>query len=231
MTQTPSPPDGWLRLYYEILFDSEAFNEARKVAVDLLNRDPDNEGHWRLLASHHMRLEDYSEALSTAEVAMHAGSMQDEADLQRMTALYRQVLVPEKAARRLATWMVEGSIEENARNWRQLGDMWLLAREYAKAKSALWKSVSMEADAETLEFLAGIHFEDAEWQQSFEAFERALSVTDSDDEDLHRLELMAGLTAMRAGEVGEARRFLMLAQQDRELRGQVRAILRELEQK
>jgi tetratricopeptide (TPR) repeat protein len=230
MAQTPSPPDGWLRLYYEILFDSDAFNEARKVAVELLNRDPENEGHWRLLANHHMRLEEYSKALSTAEVAMHAGSMQDEVDLRRMTALYRQVLVPEKAARRLATWMLEGSIEENARNWRQLGDMWLLAREYEKAKSALWKSVSMEADAETLEFLAGIHFEDAEWQQSFEAFERALSVTDSDDEALHRLELMAGLTAMRAGEVGEARKFLMLAQQDRELRGQVRAILRELEQ-
>jgi hypothetical protein len=87
----------------------------------------------------------------------------------------------------------------------------------------------MEADAETLEFLAGLHFEDAEWQQSFEAFERALRVTDSDDENLHRLEMLTGLTALRAGHEGDARKFLLMAQQDSELRGQVRAILRELE--
>jgi tetratricopeptide (TPR) repeat protein len=229
INQSPEPPDGWLRLYYEILFDSKAFDDARQISINLLNRDLANEGYWRLLANHHMRLEEYAEALSIAEVAMHTGAMQDETDLRRMTTLYRQVLVPEKAARRLATWMEAGNVEETAVTWRQLGDMWLLAREYDNAKSALWKSVSMEADAETLEFLAGLHFEDAEWQQSFEAFERTLRVTDSDDENLHRLEMLTGLTAMRAGHEGDARKYLMMAQQDSKLRGQVRAILRELE--
>jgi tetratricopeptide (TPR) repeat protein len=229
ITQSPEPPDGWLRLHYEILFDSNAFDDARQISIDLLNRDPANEAYWRLLANHHMRLEEYAEALSISEVAMHTGAMQDEADLRRITALYRQVLVPEKAARRLATWMEAGNVEQNATTWRQLGEMWLLAREYENAKSALWKSVSMEPDAGTLEFLAGIHFEDAEWQQSYDAFERTLRVMDSGDQDLHRLEMLTGLTAMRAGHKADARKFLMMAQQDSELRGQVRAILRELD--
>ncbi len=222
-------PDSWLRLYYQILFDSRAFDDARRVALDLLDRDPANEQYWRLLASHHLRLEDYQSAVSAVEVAMHTGALQTESDLRRVVSMYSQLLVPEKAARRLAAWMEEGRLEKDAKTWRQLGDMWLMARERDNAKSALWNSVSMEGDAGTLEFLASIHFEDGEWQQSYEAFERALRLTGPGDKDLHRLEMLTGLTAMRAGHRTEAREFLMLAQEDQKLRGQVRSILRELE--
>ncbi len=227
--QSPNPPDNWLRLYYQILFDSKAYADARQIAVDLVNRDPTSEAYWRLLASHHMRLEDYETALSIALVAMHTGGMQEESDLRRIASLYSQVMVPERAARKMATWMDEGKIETSAETWRQLGDLWMLSRERENAKEALWQSVSLEADAKTFEFLASIHFEDAEWERSYEAFERALRLTDTDDEDLHRLEMLTGLTAMRAGRKTEAREFLLLAQQDQELRGQVRSILRELD--
>lgn len=229
IAQSAAIPDSWLRVYYQVLFDSKAYDDAQQIALDLLNRDPLNEQYWRLLASHHLRLEDYQAALSVVEVAMHTGGLQDEADLRRVVSMYSQVLVPEKAARRMASWIEGGRIEDNAKTWRQLGDMWLMARERENAKSALWRSASMEADAGTLELLASIHFEDAEWQQSYEAFERALRLTAADDEDLHRLEMLTGLTAMRAGHKTEAREFLLLAQQDQGLRGQVRSILRELD--
>ena len=111
VAQASVPPDSWLRIYYQILFDSKAYEDARQIAVDLLNRAPSNEQYWRLLASHHLRLEDYEEAVSIAEVAMHAGSMQSEADLRRVVSMYSQVLVPEKAARRLASWLDEDKIE------------------------------------------------------------------------------------------------------------------------
>ena len=105
-----------------------------------------------------------------------------------------------------------------------------MARERDNAKLALRKSASIEADAATLELLASIHFEDAEWQQSYDAFERTLRLTDSDDDDLHRLEMLTGLTAMRAGHKTAAREFLLLAQKDQKLRGQVRSILKELDE-
>ena len=105
----------------------------------------------------------------------------------------------------------------------------MLARERDNAKAALWQSVESEPDPKALEFLASIHFEDAEWERSYVAFERALRMTDPEDEDIHRLELLTGLTAMRAGHPSEAREFLMLARQSEQLRGQVQSILRELD--
>jgi tetratricopeptide (TPR) repeat protein len=155
--------------------------------------------------------------------------MQTESDLRRIASLYSQVYVPERAARRLAGWIDEGKVEADAETWRQLGDLWMLARERENAKAALWKSTEIEPEPKTLEFLASIHFEDAEWERSYTAFERALDMTDPEDEDLHRLEMLTGLTAMRAGNESAARRFLARAERSEDLRGQVRSILRELD--
>jgi tetratricopeptide (TPR) repeat protein len=227
--ESPKPPDNWLRLYYQVLFESEDYTAAERIAVDLVNREPANEQFWRLLASHYMRLENYRQALATAEVASMTGAMQTESDLRRIASLYSQVYVPERAARRLARWIDEGKVEADAETWRQLGDLWMLARERENAKAALWKSTEIEPEAKTLEFLASIHFEDAEWERSYTAFERALDMTDPEDEDLHRLEMLTGLTAMRAGNESAARRFLARAERSEDLRGQVRSILRELD--
>jgi len=227
--ESPKPPDNWLRLYYQVLFESEDYTAAERIAVDLVNREPANEQFWRLLASHYMRLENYRQALATAEVASMTGAMQTESDLRRIASLYSQVYVPERAARRLARWIDEGKVEADAETWRQLGDLWMLARERENAKAALWKSTEIEPEPKTLEFLASIHFEDAEWERSYAAFERALDMTDPEDEDLHRLEMLTGLTAMRAGNESAARRFLARAERSEDLRGQVRSILRELD--
>ena len=228
IAETARPSDNWLRLHYQILFDLERYAMAKGVVDELLNRDPDNEGYWRLLASHHMRLEDYKLALASIETAYVAGTLESESDLKRIASLYGHVAVPEKAARKLEGWMQDERITADAATWRQLGDLWMLARERENAKTALWKAAEMNPDADTFEFLASIHFEDAEWQRSFEAFERAIRLGDADGEDLHRLEMLTGLTAMRAGHESDAREYLRLAEASSELRGQVRGILREL---
>lgn len=228
IAETNRPSDNWLRLHYQILFDLKRYAMAKGVVDELLNRDPDNESYWRLLASHHMRLEDYMQALAAIETAYIGGTMESESDLRRIASLYGHVAVPEKAARKLEGWMQDERIAADAETWRQLGDLWMLARERENAKTALWKAAEMNPEADTYEFLASIHFEDAEWQRSFEAFERAIRIGDADGDDLHRLEMLTGLTAMRAGHDTEAREYLTLAEASDELRGQVRGLLREL---
>jgi len=230
VTEAPNPPDNWLRLYYQILFDLEDYAAAKRVVVELLDRDPDNEQYWRLLASHHMRLEDYAPALATLEVASHAGALTEESDLRRIASLYGNLSVPEKAARKLELWLDEQRVESNADTWRRLGDLWMLARERERAKTALWKSLEMRPDAKAWEFLASIHFEDAEWQRSFQAFENTLAMQEAEGEARHRLQMLTGLTAMRAGEPDKAREYLKLAERSDQLRGQVRGLLRELEE-
>lgn len=225
-----NPPDNWVRLQYQILFDVGRYADALAVAVQLVDRDPTREDYWRLLASHHMRREDYTQALSAFAIAYQTGVLSKEDDLRRIASLYGHVAVPEKAARLLEQWIEEESIEKNAATWRTLGDMWMLARERDNAKAALWNSVEAEPDADTFEFLAGIHFEDAEWEQAYEGFEGALGTGEVEEDDVARLQLLAGLTAMRSGDKATAREYLLLAEGDEELRGQVRGLLRELDE-
>jgi len=224
------PPNNWIRLQYQILFDMKRYDEALAVATELVNRDPLSLDYWRLLASHHMRLEDYEQALAALSIAESQGVLTKEDDLRRIASLYGHVSVPEKAARLLQQWMQDERIEEDAKTWRQLGDLWMLARERENAKAALWKAVEGDPSASTLEFLAGIHFEDAEWEQSYDAFTQAIATGDIEAEDLPRIHMLAGLTAMRAGDKTTAREYLMLARQDEELRSQVNGLLRRLDE-
>ena len=230
VNESPNPPNNWLRLHYQILFDREEYAAAKRIVLELLDRDPGEEQYWRLLASHHMRLEDYAPALATLEVASHAGALTEEADLRRIASLYGNLSVPEKAARKLELWLEEQRVESNADTWRRLGDLWMLARERERAKTALWKSLELRPDSKAWEFLASIHFEDAEWQRSFEAFEKTLAMQEAEGEAQHRLHMLAGLTAMRAGERDKAREYLKLAERSEQLRGQVRGLLRELQE-
>ncbi len=225
-----TPPDNWLRLQYQILFELQRYDQALTIVTELVERDLNSDEYWRLLASHHMRLEDYEQALSAFAIAQQNDVLTKEDDLRRVASLYGHVAIPEKAARLLQQWIDDERIEQNAETWRQLGDLWMLAKERENAKVALWKAVESEPDADTYEFLAGIHFEDAEWERSHEAFEKCLDTGDVEDEDLHRLQLLTGLTAMRSGNKQVAREYFMLAEQDEELRGQVRGLMRKLDE-
>ena len=220
--------NSWYQVYYRILFDLKKYSAGEELLLDLLAVDPGDEGHWRLLASHYLQLEESSDALATIMVAYWNELVSDSDDLQRIVTLYGFVDIPEKAARLLETWLDEEKIPEDSESLTQLGNLWLLARHRDKAKSALGKAASTGENASIYQMLGGIHFEDEDWAEAHAAYKKALRLGGL--EEPQRVSLLAGISAYRAGMKEEARSALRDAATADKYKLQAESMLRRLDE-
>ncbi len=227
--------NSWFQVYYQVLFEQKKFAKALVVLHGLVDSDPNEPRYWRMLSNHHMQVEEAKKALAAMSIAYQQGMFDQTADLKRVSSLYGYVEVPEKAARLTEQWVSEGLIEEDVATLRRLGDLWMLARHRGKAKGYLKRAADQGGDPKTIELLGSLYFEDEEWRLAHASFKRVLESegrrdTDGDliVEDALRIHMLAGICAMRAGMKSEARASLTRAMNDPGLRGQARALLKEL---
>ena len=224
----PKLKNNWYQVYYRILFDLKKYSAGEELLLELLSRDPGDEGHWRLLASHYLQLEESSDALATIMVAYWNDLVSDTDDLGRIVSLFGFVDIPEKAARLLETWLAEEKIPEDSDSLKQLGNLWLLARHRDKAKSALEKAASTGENASIYQMLGGIHFEDEDWIEAHAAYKKALRLGGLEEPE--RVSLLAGISAYRAGMKEEARSALQDAATADKYKSQAESILRRLDE-
>ncbi|MDH4048222.1 MAG: tetratricopeptide repeat protein [Gammaproteobacteria bacterium] len=220
-------PDSWFQLYYRILFDRKKYPEAERLLFELLARDPLSEQYWRLLASHYLQLEESGDALAAIMLSYFNGLVADPDDLKRIISLYGFIDVPEKAAVLMEEWLAEKKIPQDADALKQLGNLWLLARERDKAKIALEQAASTSADGRTFQMLGGIYFEDEDWAKAHSAYQSALRIGGL--EEPLRVSLLSGISAYRAGLTLEARSALQEAAKSSRYKSQAESLLQRLD--
>jgi tetratricopeptide (TPR) repeat protein len=218
--------NSWYRIYYQVLFDQKKYDDAEEVIYGLASRDPGNEQYWRLLANHHLQMEESPEALAAMAISQLQGFYTQPDELRRLASMYGFVEIPEKAARLLEGWVGDGTIDADADTLRRIGDLWLLARERNRAMEYLDRAAAAAADGRTYELLASLHFEDEEWVEAHKAFLQALAAGGL--EDAARVQLLAGISAYRAGMTDAARDSLEQAKASSKYRSQAINVLRRL---
>ena len=222
------PPASWHRIHYHSLFYQKKYKQAEQVILGLLNSDPYNDDYWRIYANHHLQIENGRQALTGIAIAYNAGLIDEATDLKRMIALYGMVEVPEKAARLLEMHLGNESIETDADMLKRLGDLWLLARNRAKAKEVLLRAAEIAPDGKTYEVLGNIYFEDEDWMPAYNAYMEAVDQGGLDD--VERIILLAGISAERGGDEKLARDAYNEARESDKHRNQAEALLRRLDQ-
>ena len=223
------PRDSWYQLYYRVLFEQKKFEVAENVLLGMISRDPAREQLWRTLASHYMQLERGTDALAAIMIAYNIGLIDGESDFEQIVSLYNYIDVPEKGARMLQQWIEEEKLPGDAETLKQLGSLWLLARERESAKGVLREAAKLAPDGRTFELLGGIYFEDEDWDQAHSAYQDALSVGGL--KEPLRISLLAGISAYRAGRMEDARISLQGAASSDEFRPQAESLLRKLNQR
>ena len=221
-------PDSWHRLHYQVLFDLERFEAAELILLDMLERSPADDGYWRLLANHHLRREDSVKALVALTIAQQIEVLTDIEDLLRIVSLFNVAEAPERGARLLEQALADAKLRSDFEVLRRLGDLLLLSREKTRAIAALQRAAAIAPDGKTHELLASIWFNDQEWRNAHDAYLGAIAKGGVDDVD--RLYLLAGVSAMRAGMTKEAKSALTEASRSTALQSQAQAMLRKLDE-
>ncbi len=221
-------PDSWHRLHYQVLFELERYETAELVLLELLERSPNNDGYWRLLANHHLRREDSVKSLAALTVAQQIEVLTETQDLLHIVSLYNVAEVPDRAARLLEQALADARLESDFGVLRKLGDLLLLSREKARAIEVLQRAATMAPDGKTHELLGGLWFNGQEWRNAHDAYVTAIEKGGVDDVD--RLYLLAGVSAMRAGMTKEAKSALTEASKSSALQSQAQALLKKLDE-
>lgn len=167
LSRTPSPQASWYQLHYQILFALRKFEEAEWVLRGMISRNPENGAYWRILVSHYMQLEDNSRALATFMVAYQNRLIDQASDLEQIVNLHGYIDVPEKGARLLESFIAAGKLESDADSLKQLGELWLMAREREQAMTVLQQAAELAPDGRTYQLLGGIFFEDEQWANAY----------------------------------------------------------------
>lgn len=225
--KSDAPRESWYELYYRILFEREKFDQAESVLLGVISRNPGKQQHWRTLASHYMQLDRQNEGLAAIMIGHQQGLIDNDRDLQQMVSLYGYIDVPEKGARMLQDWINEERLPEDADTLTQLGSLWLLARERDSAKVVLEKAAALAEDGKSYRLLGGIYFEDEDWLDAYDAYQKAISKGGLDEPLL--VSLLAGISAMRAGSNDDAKRALTEALESDELRPQAESLLGQID--
>ncbi|MCH9696143.1 MAG: hypothetical protein K0U72_16625 [Gammaproteobacteria bacterium] len=222
-----NPKKSWHRLYYQVLFDRKKYSAAEQLLLGIIERDPYEHDNWRLLANHHMQLEDAQAALAAITIAYNEGLLDEADDLKRMIALYSVVEVPEKAARLLEKHLADESVETDADMLKRLADLWMLSRERPQAKAVLRRAAAAAPDGRTYEMLGNIFFEDEDWENAHESYLKAIDLGGLDEPE--RIYLLAGISAEHGGMKEAARDAFKEARKSDDLKKQADALLRRLD--
>jgi predicted negative regulator of RcsB-dependent stress response len=224
--ESAQPRESWYQLYYRVLYEQKKYDHAEAVMKGIVGNWPANAGNWRMLASHYLQLENSQEGLATMMIAYLNMLLESETDLKQIVSLWGYVEAPERGARLLSELLESGRIESSPEMLKQLGNLWLMARERDNAVGVLGQAAEQSPDGRTYELLGGIHFEEEAWSDAYESYQKAIEQGDL-DEPL-RVSLLAGISAYRAGRNSDARRALEIAAEDDELRPQAESVLRQL---
>ena len=122
--------------------------------------------------------------------------------------------------------LADGKLESDFALLSKLGDLLLLSREKARAIDVLQRAAAVSPNGKTHELLASIWFNDQEWRNAHDAYVSAIEKGGVDNVD--RLYLLAGVSAMRAGMTKEAKSALTEASRSTALRPQAQAMLKKL---
>ncbi|RLA34322.1 MAG: hypothetical protein DRR11_02135 [Gammaproteobacteria bacterium] len=221
------PLEPWYQLYYRILFDLKKFELAGSVLHGMISRNPANQMYWRMLVSHYQQLERPGDALATIMTAYLNGSIDSQSDFKQIVSLYGYLDAPEKGARMLQEWLANGELPSDPKILKQLGNLWLMARERESAVVVLKEAATLAPDGRTFELLGGIYFEEEEWPEAYTAYQNAIRVGGL--EEPFRISLLAGISAMRAEQTEDARISLEIAAESEQFKKQAEALLKRLD--
>lgn len=166
-------------LYEALFFAQHALGET-PAAIATLQRlialDPGAPAYWRQLASLHYESGSADHALAVLEAAYRQGVLEDLADdLLNLVSLYRAEGASYKGAVLLEQLLDEQQLEDRIALREQLVDLWLAARETARAARTLERLIAHSPTPERWLRLGQLHIDQRRWSAAAQALETAIN--------------------------------------------------------
>ena len=134
-------------IFINLIFD-DRYEEAVPILEAMVYRFPDKKNYYRQLAALYAELKREEDSFHIQQIMFSKDMLEKHDELLRIAQLYLFYEVPYKAALILEKELESGRIKDEEKNWEQLANAWLSAREWKKAIPPLKKAAEMSEDGE-----------------------------------------------------------------------------------
>lgn len=213
MAQAKEPQESWYQILLSIYRAQQQWGKAEALLRDVIARYPDNFNYWQFLSYTLYEQHKEHESLATLMLAYRLGLVEGD-NLERLIGMYANVGIPEKAARMLAEWLADGTLEANEERLSLNGRLWLMARERNRAMETLARAAELSKEGESDLLLAKLFYEDERWEDAVRHFQAALSK--GVKENAAQVHLLLGISAYNIEQFDVARSSLEAASKHRD---------------
>ena len=132
----------------------------------MVYRFPEKKNYYRQLAALYAELKREEDSFHIQQIMFSKDMLEKHDELLRIAQLYLFYEVPYKAALILEKELESGRIKDEEKNWEQLANAWLSAREWKKAIPPLKKAAEMSEDGELFLRLGQTFMQEEDWKES-----------------------------------------------------------------
>ncbi len=200
--------EDWYVLLNFAYFQQEDYRMVRDIQKILLENWPDKR-YWFSLAGAFTELGEDNNLISAYHAAFTQGMLDQESEFVTMAQLFLQAEVPYKAAVLLETYMANGTVQRNARNYRLLSQAWSLSQEDERAIPALIEAARLSEDGELDVRLGNSYLNLGQYEECVTAVRQGIRKGDLRNEDNAQISL--GMCLYNLREYSDARSAFQVA--------------------
>ena len=208
------PKESWFQLLLSLHLELEDFKAGVQLLPGMIERFPGTKTYWKQLASLQLHLKQFKKGAASMEIAWQQGLLKKQTDILRLVQLLLLHDYPDKAARVLQSELKNKNIENTAKNWRLLGDAWMMARASEQAiESYLVAGKLTPDDGNIEEQVARLYMDQEDWQQAKQTLKTA--IIKGNLKHPGNCHLLLGMVYMELGETQPARSSFLEALSDK----------------
>lgn len=206
----PRPSPNLLKQLLYVYFQTGSYQNAARTQQAYLQLEANDLAGWRQLAAIYMKMQLSSKAADALAVARENGLALTAEDITLLADLYNKVNNPFAAARLYDASIANRQLPETLENLDRLFYYWMQARERGKAIATLQRALAQKPDIERYLYLAQLQMDEQQWQPMKQSVINACNIA-LPDEFVSRANLLLGISELKLGNPGAARRAFINA--------------------
>ncbi|MEC7958568.1 MAG: hypothetical protein VX172_03645 [Pseudomonadota bacterium] len=195
--QAAEPRENWYQIYLSVLLFDDRYEESVPLLEAMVYRFPDKKTYYRQLAALYAELKREEDSFAIQQIMYSKDMLEKHSELLRLAQLYLYYEIPYKAAIILEKELQAERIEDEEKNWEQLANAWLSAREWKKAIPPLTKAAEMSEDGRLFLRLGQTYMQEEDWKNAEKYIRYAIKKGDL--ENPGRAWLLLGITRNKKG--------------------------------
>lgn len=158
--------ESWYKTLLAMLYQAGNYKEGVTVLNQLIQKFPQNKEYWLQLIAMHQQINQYKQALVVNELAYREGLIRSRQEIINLANLMSHQDAPYRAAELLQKEIAAGRLKNTSGNWRMVSNVWVQAREFDRAATALKKASVLDPTGEIDFSLGRIYVEQEKWKEA-----------------------------------------------------------------